>query len=152
MLDFPVSMGSYRFAETSDDPIVVHMERFPHRPNMGLSVNEQMRLGRHELYATPFETIEHNVREQLAGILAGSEFDPARDISAITVNRWAHGYSNEYADMNDVYFDDWNDRRYPHVIGRQAFGRIKIANADAGANAMMQTAIEQAYRAVSEIS
>jgi spermidine dehydrogenase len=36
----------------------------------------------------------------------------------------------------------------PHVIGRRVFGRIAIANADAGAAAFANEAIDQAERAV----
>jgi hypothetical protein len=54
------------------------------------------RAGRAELLATPFETSERNVREQLGRTLAGGGFDPARDITAITVNRWPHGFASEF--------------------------------------------------------
>jgi spermidine dehydrogenase len=152
MLDFPVSIGDYDYAGDPDQPIVVHMERFPHRPNEGLSKRDQRRLGRVDLLATPFETIERNIRKQLTGTLAEGGFDPVADIEAITVNRWAHGYSWGYDWSEDPYYDDWNDERYPHVQARKPFGRITIANADAGANAMFETAVEQAYRAVNELS
>jgi spermidine dehydrogenase len=36
------------------------------------------------------------------------------------------------------------------VIGRKQFGRISIANSDAGASAYTNVAIDQAYRAVQE--
>ena len=152
MLDFPVTMGGYEFASGPDDPIVVHMERFPHRPNEGLGERAQRRFGRHELLATSFETIERNVRSQLAATLADGGFDPARDIEAITVNRWAHGYSYTYNDLEGPYYEDWDDERYPHVRARKPFGRITIANSDAGADAMMEVAVEQAHRAVSELA
>jgi len=151
MLDFPVTMDGYEFASDPDDPIVVHMERFPHRPNEGLGERAQRRFGRYELLATSFETIERNVRSQLAATLAGGGFDPARDIEAITVNRWAHGYAYTYNDLEGPYYDDWDDERYPHVRARKPFGRITIANSDAGANAMFEVAVEQAHRAVSEL-
>ena len=151
MLDFPVSIGAYQFANEPDEPIAVHMERFPHRPNEGLSAREQRRLGSHELLATSFETIERNIRSQLAGMLSGGGFDPARDIEGITVNRWPHGYSDGYNELEDPYYEDRNDERYPHVRGRKRFGRIAIANSDAGASAMLETAVEQAYRAVNEL-
>jgi spermidine dehydrogenase len=152
MLDFPVSLGDYHFASEPDDPIAVHMERFPHRPNEGLSERQQRRLGRHELLSTSFETIERNIRNQLAGMLADGGFDPARDIEAITVNRWAHGYSYGYNDLeDDPYYADRNDERYPHVRGRKQYGRITIANSDAGARAMLESAVEQAHRAVGEL-
>jgi len=151
MLDFPVSLGDYHFASEPDDPITVHMERFPHRPNAGLSEREQRRLGQHELLTTPFATIERNIRSQLAGMLSEGGFDPARDIEAITVNRWAHGYAYGYNDLEDPYYPDRNDERYPHVRGRKQYGRITIANSDAGARAMLQSAVDQAYRAIGEL-
>ncbi|MDJ0794237.1 MAG: NAD(P)-binding protein [Woeseiaceae bacterium] len=152
MLDFPVNLGDYRFSQSPDEPIAVHMERFPHAPNSGFSKREQRRVGRHELFATPFETIERNVRQQLATTLADGGFDPASDIEAITVNRWAHGYSWMYDWDEQPYYEDWNDERYPHVQARKPFGRIAIANCDAGARAMMEVAIEQAWRAVGELT
>jgi len=152
MLDFPVTMGGYEFASDPDDPIAVHMERFPHRPNEGLGERAQRRFGRYELLSTSFETIERNVRSQLAATLADGGFDPARDIEAITVNRWAHGYSYTYNDLEDPWYEDWDDERYPHVRGRKPFGRITIANSDAGADAMMEVAVDQAHRAVSELA
>jgi spermidine dehydrogenase len=78
-------------------------------------------------------------------ILAG--FDSARDIAAITVNRWAHGYAYEYDSLSDPR---WEADQRPCVIGRKQFGRISIANSDAGASAYTNVAIDQAYRAVQE--
>ncbi|MEO1246746.1 MAG: FAD/NAD(P)-binding protein [Pseudomonadota bacterium] len=150
MLDFPVDMGGYEFSDGPEEPIVIHMERFPHRPNAGLSKREQAPLGRYELLSTSFETIERNTREQLAAMLADGDFDPARDIEAITVNRWPHGYATRDW-LEDDYYGEGDDKRYWFVRGRQRFGRIVIANSDAGATANVESAIEQAYRAIGEI-
>ncbi len=150
MLDFPVNMGGYDFASGPDDPIIVHMERFPHRPNEGLSKREQAPFGRYELLATSFETIERNTREQLAAMLSGGGFDPALDIEAITVNRWPHGYATRDW-LEDDYYESSSDKRYSHVAGRQSYGRIVIANADAGASATFESAVQQAHRAVEEL-
>ena len=153
MLDFPVSLGGYSFAKGPDDPIAVHMERFPHRSNEGLTLREQCRIGRREMLAASFETIERSIRSQLAGMLGGGGFDPARDIEGITVNRWPHGYSYTwYNPLFDPVYDDNDDERYPHIRARKRFGRIAIANADAGANAMFETAVEQGHRAVTELT
>ena len=151
LLDFPVSLGDYQFSGGPDDPIMVHMEKFFYRPNEGLSKREQHRLGRYDLYATPYETIERNVREQLTGLLSAGGFDPAADIAAITVNRWAHGYAYSYNDLDDWTYEDRNDERYPHVQGRKPRGRIAIANSDAGAGPIIHQAIAQAHRAVEEL-
>jgi len=152
ILDFPVSLGDYQFGDDPGDPIVVHMERFARRSGEGLSEREQYRLGRHELLATSFETIERNIRQQLADMLEGGGFDPARDIAGITVNRWAHGYSYSYNGIEDELYDDRNDERYPHVQARKPRGRIAIANSDAGASASVNSAIVQAHRAVGELA
>lgn len=152
MLDFPVSMGGYEYSADPDQPIVVHMEKFPRSDEKGLSVKDRWRHGRHQLMAEPFDDIERNIRKQLGDMLAGGGFDPARDIAAITVNRWAHGYSYGYDSMEDDYYDDPNDERFPHVQARKQFGRISIANCDAAATALLHAAIEQAHRAVDELT
>jgi spermidine dehydrogenase len=151
MLDFPVSLGDYRFSETEDQPVIVHMERFPHRYGEDLTAQQQYRLGRYELLTTPFDVIERNVRGQLQSMLGEGGFDAAEDIVGITVNRWSHGYSYWYNPLFDKVYDDDDDPCYPHIIGRKPFGRISIANADSAANAMMESAIEQAHRAVAEL-
>jgi spermidine dehydrogenase len=142
-LDSPVSMGDYAFAQSPDDPIVVHLSRNPNKP--GLPRKEQNRIGRMEMLATPFETIERHIRSEMGRSLAGGGFDPAEDILGITVNRWPHGYAYTYDTLGDPNFAE---HERPHVIGRRPFGRIAIANADAGAAAFTNEAIDQAERAV----
>jgi spermidine dehydrogenase len=151
MLDYPVSLGRYQFASEPDQPVTVHMERFPHLSNEGLTPREQHRIGGYELLATAYETIERNIRSQLAGMLGDGGFDPARDIEAITVNRWAHGYAYWYNPLFDPVYADDDDERYPHMRARKRFGRITIANSDAGASANINSAIEQGHRAVAEL-
>jgi spermidine dehydrogenase len=114
----------------------------------GLPVRDQNRAGRAELMGTPFSTFEHNIREQLGLMLGSAGFDPARDIQGITVNRWAHGYA--YA-PNSLFDPDWKKGEEPWVVGRQRYGRIAIANSDAGAEAETDVAIDEAHRAVREI-
>jgi spermidine dehydrogenase len=151
-LDFPVSLGDYSYSGGPDKPVVVRMWRYPHVNNQGLTAQEQHRRGRHELLSTPFETIERNVRTQLTSILGEAGFDPATDIMGITVNRWAHGYAYWYNPLFDTVYDDYEDERYPHVRARKRFGRISIANSDAAANAMLEAAVEQAHRAITELT
>jgi spermidine dehydrogenase len=145
MLDFPVSLGTYRSPKTPQEPMVLFMLRTPCKP--GLPRREQYRMGRYELIGTPFSTFERNIREQLNRMLSSAGFDSARDIAAITVNRWAHGYAYEYDSLSDP---DWAPEERPCVVGRKQFGRISIANSDAGASAYTNVAIDQAYRAVQE--
>jgi spermidine dehydrogenase len=145
-LDFPVSIGQYQFPSNPEEPTVLFMLRTPCQP--GLPMRDQYRAGRMELMGTPFATFERNIRDQLGRMLGGAGFDPARDIEAITVNRWAHGYA--YA-PNSLFDPDWKEEEKPWVMGRRPFGRIAIANSDAGANAYTNEAIDQAHRAVSEL-
>jgi spermidine dehydrogenase len=109
----------------------------------------QQRLGRYELLSMPFAVFEQNVRDQLGRMLGSAGFEPARDIAAITVNRWPHGYAYEY---NPLWDPDWPAGQEPCVVGRQRFGRIAIANSDAGAYAYADVAMDQAYRAVAELA
>jgi spermidine dehydrogenase len=148
MLEFPVNLGGYRYAENPDEPIVVHMERFPKGDDFKASEPDQLRAGRYEMYSTPFETVERKTRSQLAGILSGGGFDPAEDIAAITVNRWAHGYSNWSSSPSS---SERENATPPHVVGRKRLGRIAIANSDAGARANVSAAVDQAHRAIEEL-
>ncbi len=148
MLDFPVSLGDYAHAKTPDDPILVHLSAVPTKP--GLPAREQHRAGRAEMLALSFETLERGVREQLGGMLAGGGFDPAFDIEALTINRWAHGYA---WDTENPLWNSPEERENPtHVRARQRFGRISIANSDAGGLAYLDCAIDEAHRAVAELS
>ena len=141
-----VDIGGYRTAGSPDEPTLLRMERTPCKP--GLSEHDQNRAGRAELLATSFATFEVQIRSQLARTLGGTDFDPARDITAITVNRWPHGYAPEY---NSLFDPPLPPSEQPHVIGRARFGRIAIANSDSAAAAYTDAAIDQAHRAVGEL-
>jgi len=146
-LDLPVSIGEYHCSRTPEEPILLHLMRTPCRP--GLPARDQHRAGRMELQATTFEDFERHIRDQLGRILGRGGFDPARDIRAITVNRWAHGYAYQYNSLFDPFWLEGGEP--PCVTGRRPFGRIGIANADSGAYAYTDGAIDQAHRAVSEV-
>ena len=146
-LDQRVNIGEYHATTNPDQPIVLTMHRFPCQP--GLPSRVQHRAGRAQLYATPFDEFERNIRLQLARSLGSGGFDPANDIAAITVNRWPHGYAYQYNSLWDPFWLDGGPQ--PCVAARQPFGRIAIANADADAYAYTDCAIDQAYRAVSEL-
>src|SRR5579872_4387853 len=146
-LDLPVSIGGYQCSKSPAEPIVIHMMKTPCK--LGLPARDQHRMGRIELFMTEFSTMERNIRDQLARTLAPGGFDPARDIAAITVNRWPHGYAYEYNSLWDKFWIDGGE--IPCEVARKPFGRITIANADAGAYAYTDCAIDQAWRAVQEL-
>jgi spermidine dehydrogenase len=144
-LEQPTNIGDYRPALSPEGPILVRMLRTPCKP--GLPARDQQRIGHADLLATPFSTFERNIRGDMARVLDGSGFDPARDIDAITVNRWPHGYAYEY---NYLWDPEWPKGQSPCEVGRKQFGRISIANSDAAAAAYTDQAIDQAWRAVQE--
>ena len=141
-----IDIGEYRSPRSPHEPVLVQMVRTPVQP--GLPERDQHRVGHFDILNTSFETFEHKIRDQLTRILGPGGFDPVTGITVITVNRWPHGYANEY---NPLFDPDWPEGRAPHVIGRAPFGRITIANSDAGAAAYTDSAIDQAYRAVQEL-
>jgi spermidine dehydrogenase len=141
-----VNIGGYGSPKAVHDPVLVHMVRTPCKA--GLPEHDQNRFGRAELLETTFETFERNIRDQLSRTLGGGGFDPARDITAVTVNRWPHGYAPEY---NPLFDPDVPEEQRAYVIGRMHFGRIAIANSDSGGGAYTDSAINQGHRAVMEL-
>lgn len=146
-LDMPVSLGGYHCTTKPEEPILVHLMRTPCSP--GQPARTQHREGRMELFGASFEDFERKIREQLASMFGPFGLDPARDIRAITVNRWAHGYAYQYNSLFDPFWLEGKET--PCERARKPFGHVSIANADTGAYAYTDCAIDQAYRAVQEI-
>ncbi|MBQ03041.1 MAG: hypothetical protein CL477_20460 [Acidobacteria bacterium] len=149
-LDEAVSLGDLHHAESPDEPVVLSLAHYP--GSAGKPRKEQHRIGRQDLLSTTFETFERKLRDQLGRVLGGGGFDPGRDILAITVNRWPHGYAYTYNSLYDPMewvYTSTNER--PCVIGRQPFGQITIANSDAAASPHTDAAMLEAHRAVQEV-
>ncbi|RFU38132.1 FAD-dependent oxidoreductase [Actinomadura logoneensis] len=147
-LDYPVSFPDYQFSKDPSQPILVHMIRMATQsgydnPRGGIGP------GRRDLFARPFSSYERSIRDQLTRLLSGGGFDPAKDIQAITVNRWGHGYALEYGRPWATF---WPDGPLPAVEGRRPFGRITIANSDSENRAYADAAIDAAWRAVNEMA
>jgi spermidine dehydrogenase len=145
-LDFPVALGGYRHPRDPAEPIVLHLVHVAGAPNRGLDARTQFRIGQHKLLATTFADFEERIRDELDRMLAPGGFSSARDIAAITVNRWAHGYG--YV-ANTLY--DREDYGDVVALARQKVGRVAIANSDAGGDAYAHLAIDAAERAVREL-
>jgi spermidine dehydrogenase len=146
-LDFPVSLGGYQHPRDPSEPICLHLVHVPGAPNRGLDARTQFRIGRARLLDMTFADFEDKIRDELDRMLAEGGFSSARDIAAITVNRWPHGYS--YV-ANSLYDED----DYESVLerARQKVGRVAIANSDAAGDAYAHLAIAEAARAVSELA
>jgi spermidine dehydrogenase len=145
-LDPGTTVGGYQGVTAPEEPILVHMIANPNKP--GLPRKEQNRIGQQQLLSTTFEQFELQIRQQLGRMLSPGGFDPAEDILAITVNRWPYGYAYSYDTLADP---DVPPEERPHIVGRKRYGRITIANSDAGAAAFTNQAIDEANRAVQEL-
>ncbi|MGI9292624.1 MAG: NAD(P)-binding protein [Pseudomonadales bacterium] len=146
----PVNLGDYQDQSNGRGPIVLWMAHAPSPRNDGnQTARDLYRLGRHRLYGTPFATYEDEIKKQLTAMFGAQGFDAERDIEAITVNRWSHGYTYDYMDRYDP---DWKSGQAPHELGRAPIGRISIANSDSESSPYVHGAIEAALRAVSEIT
>tara|TARA_B100002003_G_scaffold245259_1_gene272766 strand:- start:328 stop:1233 length:906 start_codon:yes stop_codon:yes gene_type:complete len=145
-----MTVGGYEPPRGPDDPMVVFMMNSPMTltaPEGPLSGRDQLRLGRHKIYSTPFASYEQQIRDQLQSLLGKHGFNHENDIRAITVNRIPHGYAYPYLALDDP---EWEEGQAPHEIGRAQFGRISIANTDSEAIALMDAAFDAAWRAVEE--
>jgi len=138
LMDFPVSMGGYEYTKSPDDPCVIQMICCPYG-QVGAPMIEQVREARLKMLALQFEDYEQEIRAHLNGMFPKDLFNFDEDVASISVNRWAHGYSNG---------GPGDSTR----IGRQAFGRITIANCDSAPGADAKTAMMMAHRAVNELS
>jgi spermidine dehydrogenase len=146
-LDFPVSLGGYRHPRNPAEPVVLHLAHVPGAPNQGLDARTQFRIGQGKLFAMTFADFEERIRDELDRMLGPGGFSSARDIAAITVNRWTHGYSYVANSLYDP--DDYEETVL--AAARQKFGHVAIANTDAGGDAWVHFAIDQAERAVGEL-
>ena len=144
-LDFPVSMGGYKHPRDPDEPILLHLAHVPGAP--GLNARTQFRIGTGKLYDMTFADFEARIRDELDRMLGPGGFVSSRDIAAITVNRWPHGYG--YAANSLFDLDDYDETIVKRA--RQTVGRVAIANSDAGGDAYVHLAINQAERAVREL-
>jgi spermidine dehydrogenase len=144
-----VNVGDYHPNWRPEDACVMQSFASFGSPQPGAGLASQARAARAQMLAMPFEDYEREVRRVLTSLLGPGGFDAERDILAITVNRWPHGYARDHLDLEDAA---WNAEPAPEVVGRQRFGRIAIANSDAGADAYTHAAIDQAWRAVSELA
>ena len=144
----PVTIGDYKSSSDPDSPLLLYLMGSPIDKNNGnQTARDLYRLGRHKLYTTSFGDYEKTIREQLTGMFGATGFDADRDIEAITINRWSHGYAYEYIRLFDP---EWPEGEAPHELGRKQFGQISIANSDSEAYAYANAAIDAAWRAVNE--
>ncbi|OGB29365.1 MAG: hypothetical protein A3F78_10760 [Burkholderiales bacterium RIFCSPLOWO2_12_FULL_61_40] len=141
-MDFPVSFGGQGPAQRPDEPAVLLMIRLPAPMLDAASPEDQIRAGRAEVLGTDFAHYEAQVLRQLQAMYGAHGFDAQRDVAALTVNRWGHGYT-------------WDEAQFEgepaHRLSARALGRIHMAGADSTGRAYTDAAIDAAWRAVAEI-
>jgi len=143
-----VSLGGYRCPRSPDEPIVLHLVHVPTVPlSPGHDLRAALRAARTGLLAMPFERFEAEARDELTRIVGAGGFDADRDIAAITVNRWGHGYSGG----DNPLFDAKREGTAPNETARARVGAIAFANSDSAWQAYAHAAIDEAHRAVVEI-
>ncbi|MET8863546.1 hypothetical protein ABZW11_11365 [Nonomuraea sp. NPDC004580] len=131
--------GAYWCAAEFAAPDLVRLLATPCRSELGPDAGSAA--GRRELFRTPYEVLEHTVRDQLTRLLGPAGFDPGRGVAAITVHRWGHALAPQYCRPWHPFHPDGPS---PADAARGRFGRIAIAGSDAGDDA--------AVRAVEELS
>jgi spermidine dehydrogenase len=137
-------MGGYRNPTQPDEPMVLHLVHVPVVPGID-EPRTALRAARSLLLQRTFADYEQAVRTDLSRMLGPGGFDVQRDILAITVNRWSHGYAWGGTSLLD------EDGSATMQRARRPVGRVTIANSDAGWSAYAHAAIDQAHRAVAEL-
>jgi spermidine dehydrogenase len=146
-LDYPVSLGDYRFPANPDQPMILHLLHVPWPDGPVKDLRSAWRAGRQIAYTLPFDEFESRARDELTRILGPGGFDAQRDVAAITVNRWGHGYAYDM----DTLFDDEATSKRETALSRQPVGRIHFAGTDAAWMAYAHWAMDSAHRAAQEI-
>jgi len=143
-----ISSGGYSNPMSEPGPVVLTFSGTIAAPAGITDVREGFRQSRKKMLELTFAEYEREIRTVLDGMLGPAGFNGERDILAITVNRWPHGYAYEYRDLYDPEFPKG---KAPHYLARRPWGNVAIANADAGASAYLGNAVDQAYRSVQEL-
>ncbi|NQU56059.1 MAG: NAD(P)/FAD-dependent oxidoreductase [Rhodospirillales bacterium] len=146
--EYPVNMGGYSVADDPNGPMAITLVRVPVPDEKGMPPRDQFREGRSEIISLEFADFEAEVNAQLDGMFGPYGFDSKRDIAAITLNRWSHGYSYTYFNLFDK---GMTLKDGPHLKAREQFGLITIANSDSGANSWLDVGVMQGLRAVNEL-
>lgn len=110
--------------------------------NAGGPARVQAANGRMEMIELPFSAYEKWVRQDLQAIFGRSGFDAARDIAAVSVCRWGHGY---------VFPDPGFLSDGAREQAAKPFGRITYANTDLDGFSHLPGAVGHGYRAATEV-
>lgn len=134
-----------------DSPALISFTVVPSDPNRTPQL-AAYEAGRQRLLQMSFADLEGALWDVLDRSLnvSGGDFDPARDVESLMMNRWSYGYAHEFTSVFDPSLYGPNADQ-PHVRGRVPYRNVAIANSDAGAFAYTHSAISEGYRAVQDL-
>ena len=144
----PISVGSYRFSRSPNEPIVLGMYHVPVVFVRRGTSRERIKAGRHALLAMSYDDFEKKIVDQLQAIWGPYGFDAEQQIAAISVNRWPHGVTYFYDSLFDPF--DWSVENGPHIQAQRRMGRISFAGADVGNEPLAHRALQEGLRAARE--
>ena len=147
-LDYPVSLGGYKFPRRPTDPMPLHLVHVPLEPGHGHDMRTQARIGRGKLLGTTLRRLRASHPPAISiACWARAASTAGRDILAITVNRWSHGYSYTPSSL----YDDVEDMQGRSPRARAKLGNIAFANSDTAWDAYAHSAMAEGVRAVGEL-
>ena len=145
-LDYPVSLGDYRFrARPTSRWCCTSFTCRPLAP--GVDLRTRLRAARAQLFATPFDDLRAQGARRADPHARSRRLRLGPRLAGDHVNRWGHGYSYSGSTLFDKEGDD---ESIPAAASRRA-GRVAFANSDAGWDPYAHAAIDQANRAVGEL-
>ncbi len=74
-LDYPVSLGGYKFPRRPSEPMALHLVHVPLEPGKGHDMRTQARIGRGRLLGMSFADFERAIRQDLDRMLGKGGFD-----------------------------------------------------------------------------
>lgn len=99
-----------------------------------------------KLLNTPYAEYERIVRTQLATVLSGTSFDPAKDIAGIVVNRWGHARVAQ----PPGFFMGRDGQPSPLKVVAKGYGKVIIAHSELNGAQNVNGAWQQGARAAQE--
>jgi len=110
----------------------------------GVPFPDQCTAARMSLFATPFSSIEEDVKYQFSEMFKEYDFDADRDIAGIVANRQGHAY---VVDPPGFYFGK-DGKPSPMDVLKESYGRVSFGHSELSGAQMWETAAEQGERAV----
>jgi spermidine dehydrogenase len=132
-------------------PAILTFQVIPNKPD-AIPQLYAYESGRQMLLDRSFDDLENELWDVIHRVLGtqGGNFDPARDVNSLMINRWNYGYAHELSSCFDAsLYGPWVDQ--PHRKGCVPFRNVSIANSDSESFAYTHSAINEGYRAVNDL-